>query len=64
MGALAFIGLGLEILPKLIATGIQTAGFISVLRGVSQKDAVTAEDWQALHEMERGLRLKLHSDEA
>jgi hypothetical protein len=62
MGALAFIGLGLEILPKLISAGIQVAGFIGVLRGVSGKDAVTAEDWQALHSMERELRLKLHSD--
>ena len=62
MGALAFIGLGLEILPKLIATGIQVASFIGVLRGVSKKEAVEVSDWEALHAMERELRLKLHSD--
>jgi hypothetical protein len=63
MGALAFVGLGLEILPKLIAAGIQVAGFITTLRGVANKDAVTAEDWQALHTMERELRFKLHRDD-
>ena len=63
MGALAFIGLGLEILPKLMAAGIQVAGFISTLHDVANKDAVTAEDWQALHAMERELRLKLHRDD-
>jgi len=59
----AFLILGLQLLPQLIAAGKDVASLISLMREVaSSENDPTPEQWAALHAVEDALRKKLHSD--
>lgn len=63
MGVTALIALGLELLPKLIAAGMDIGKLIGTMKRVNDSQEVTDADWAELHAMEAKLRDRLHSDE-
>lgn len=62
MPVTAIIALGLEILPKLIAAGMDVTRTIQLMRKANDDGAISDEEWAELKAIEDGLRSKLHSD--
>lgn len=57
MGAVvAYLTMGLGLLPKLIDAGMNVKGMIDRMRGVAEAKVVTDADWDDLHSWEARLR--------